>query len=501
MIQPKAHADRDHVFHEMTRSLCPECLRTVDAKVLIRDGKVFLSKWCPEHGETEALVYSDARYYLDACRYNKPGRIVEHAATRRDKGCPWDCGICEDHEQHTCVGLIDVTDKCNLRCPTCFAGTEGRSYLSLAQIDGMIDAFICQEGDPSVLQISGGEPTEHPEIIEILRLATSKGIPWVMLNTNGIRLAQDPAFVKALAGLKDRLEVYLQFDSLKPGPTKSLRGIDCLDLKHAAVENCIRHEIPMHLACTVKKGVNDGELGDLVRYGIGTRFIRGINFQPAFWAGRFDDPVDPNDRTTLPDVLRGLEDQTGGMFRVSDFVPLPCSHPTCISMTYAWLKGDKVKPIPRFVDMDRYLDNFVNQMFMNPSSVHKQAIEGLFSMSAVASSAKTLLDFRCVCGNPFRKSLFSREGRRRLHDERLFRILVIQFEDKYTFDLKRVKKCCIGHILPDGRIVPFCSYNTLYRQSQGVSRWAEPPGGEAVTAAARTADEPAAAKPAAAEGT
>lgn len=472
------HQTRDYVFHEMTRSVCPVCLRTVDAKVLLRDNKVYLRKSCPSHGVTEALVSSDAASYIEAGKYNRPGRVVDHhRPAGTGQGCPWDCGICADHEQHTCVGLIDVTDACNLRCPTCFAASGGRSFLSLEQIGSMLDAFVRQEGDPSVIQISGGEPTEHPQILEILRLATAKNIPWVMLNTNGLRLAQDPAFVEALAEMRERLEVYLQFDSLKPGPTAALRGTDCLDLKLQAVDNCIRHKIPMHLACTVKKGVNDGELGDLVRFGVKTPYIRGINFQPAFWSGRFDAGFDPLERATLADVVAGLEAQTEGMFRKSDFVPLPCSHPTCISMTYAWIKNNgKVKPLPRFIDIDRHLKSFTNTIFMDPMKVYEEALTGLFSMSAVVSSAKTLHDFSCICGNPFRKAFFSKEGRRELHDQKLFRILVIQFEDRYTFDLKRVKKCCIGHILPDGRIIPFCSYNTLYRPTCDVSHWAEGAG-------------------------
>ncbi len=463
MPQDRKNQERDYIFYEVTRSVCPECLKAVDAKVLIKDNRVILRKWCPDHGYSEALVSTDAKYYLNACKYNRPGRILEEHITKREKGCPWDCGICPDHEQHTCVGIIDITDKCSLQCPTCFADSGGNNFLTLEQINTMLDSFVKQEGDPTVLQISGGEPTEHPDIIEILKLATRKEFKLVMLNTNGLRFADDLHFVERLAVLKDALEIYLQFDSLDPKATVQLRGGDYVERKMQAIQNCMRFEIPMHLSCTVKKGVNDGEIGDLVRFGIEHDYIRGINFQPAFWSGRFDHPTDPMERTTLPDVIHAIEAQTGGMFRQSDFVPLPCSHPTCISMTYAWINKGKVKPIPRFVNVDRYLDYFTNEIFMDPMPAYKEALQSIFSLGTVMDSAKTLMDFSCICGNPFKKEFFSKEGRRRLRDQKLFRILIIQFEDKYTFDLKRVKKCCIGHILPDGRIVPFCSYNTLYR--------------------------------------
>ncbi len=473
MPQEPKSAEQDYIYHELTRSLCPECMELVDAKVVIKDNAVIMKKWCPEHGESEALVSSDAEYHIQASKYNRPGRRVERPAAERKKGCPFDCGICPDHEQHICVGLIDITDKCNINCPTCFAGTDGTSFLTLDQVSFMMDSYIEQEGDPTVLQISGGEPTEHPQVIEILKMALKKNFMMVMLNTNGIRIARDREFVKQLSEIEGELEIYLQFDSLRQETTKEIRGGNYLELKHLAVKNCIEFELPMHLACTVLKGVNDDELGDLVKFGTETDFIRGINFQPAFWSGRFDHEVDPMHRATVPDVMKAIEEQTDGMFVKSDFQPLPCSHPTCISMTYAWIKRGKVKPIPRFVEMDRYMDYMENSIFLHPHKAYKEALQNLFSMSTVMSSTRTLLDFSCVCGAPFRKAFFDKGERKKWQDQKLFRIMIIQFEDKYNFDVKRVKKCCIGHILPDGKIVPFCTYNTLYRQENEVSRWVD----------------------------
>jgi 7,8-dihydro-6-hydroxymethylpterin dimethyltransferase len=478
------HTDRDYLFHEMTRGLCPECLQTVDAKVLIQDNRVILRKWCPEHGSSDALVSGDAAYYLDAHRYNRPGRLPAQSVAPRERGCPWDCGICPDHEQHMCVGLIDITDGCNIRCPTCFAASHGRSYLSLEQIEYMMDAYIRLEGEPTVLQISGGEPTMHPRILDVLRLAARKSFRMIMLNTNGILLGRSPEFARELAELKDRIEVYLQFDSLDDDATERIRGGRYVELKRRAVEHCAANELPVHLACTLIKGVNDGEVGDLIRFGLATDYVRGINFQPAFCSGRYDHDHDPMDRLTLPDVLNGIERETRGVFRRTDFVPLPCSHPTCIAITYAWVDRGKVKPIPRFVDMERHMKHFANSIFIQPMDAYREALENIFSLSTVMSSARTLMDFSCVCGQPFKKAFFSGAERRKLHDQKLFRILVLQFEDRHTFDLKRVKKCCIGHVIPDGRVIPFCSYNTLYRQHYDVARWAglapgeSPPGAD-----------------------
>ena len=210
---------REAIFTGLTRSLCPECRRVVDAQVPLRDAAIHLRKRCPEHGWHEALVPSDADWALRAPAYNKPGAVHRDFATEVDQDCPHDCGFCPEHQQHTCVGLIEVTSRCNLRCPTCFAdaGSHQRSAeaydLSLSQVEAILDRFVEAEGQPEVLQISGGEPTIHPRILDILAAAKARDIRHVMLNTNGVRMAQDPDFVEQLTRYNP--SIYLQFDGLR----------------------------------------------------------------------------------------------------------------------------------------------------------------------------------------------------------------------------------------------------------------------------------------------
>ena len=200
--------DRDEVFLEYTKSICPVCKAVVDAEVNVRDGKVFLRKRCREHGNFEALLYSDAELYMASMRFNRPGTLPLETQTEVRDGCPLDCGLCPDHKQHACLGIIEVNIACNLDCPVCFADSghhpDGFS-LSLDQVEAGLDAFVAADGEPEVVMFSGGEPSIHRQILEFCALALHKGVKTVVLNTNGIRLAHDRRFAPALAALGARI--------------------------------------------------------------------------------------------------------------------------------------------------------------------------------------------------------------------------------------------------------------------------------------------------------
>jgi len=452
---------RGHVFDEITRSLCPQCRRVIDAKVFIRDGAVYLRKHCPEHGWNEALISSDATWHLNSLKYDKPGAIPYEFATTVQRGCPFDCGLCPEHQQHTCVGIIEVTTRCNLTCPVCFAGAGGGYDLSVAQVEAILDRLIATEGQPEVVQISGGEPTLHPQVLDIVAAARDRDIRYVMLNTNGLRLAQDPAFVQQLA--RYRPYIYLQFDGVSAETHQILRGRDLRAIKRQALDNLAQAGVYAVLVVTVIRGVNDGEIGDILRFGLEHPAVLGVSYQPVTFAGRCLEHHDPLHRTTLPDVLHAMEAQTDGLFRVSDFWPVPCPHPTCSACTYALVNEGEVIPIPRIVNVDDYLDFVTNRtVFMPDLSVElKPAVEALWSMATVMGSDKATGNLSCtVCGIDI-KLPFDLDQLR----EHFFGVFVHGFMDEYNFDMKRLMKCCIHQLLPDGRAVPFCAYNNLgYRE-------------------------------------
>src|SRR5438270_2841887 len=316
---------RDYTYLGATRSLCPHCRRLVDAKIIVRDGRVYFRKRCPEHGTVEDFVCSDVGYF-DRHEYSQPARVPRAFGTDAAKGCPYDCGLCPEHEQHTCVGLIEVTSNCNLKCPMCFAESgPGGQHIDFATYTRMVDRYVALEGVADIVQLSGGEPTLHPDIVRMARYAYEQPIHAVMINTNGIRLGHDPALVEQLATMRDRLEIYLQFDGFDTATHTALRGEELLDVKLAALENLTRHNLRCTLVCTVDHNTNLHEVGRVLRFGLERPSVRGVSFQLATYCGRHLDPRDLERRATMPDVVTALVAQTDGLLAESDFYPLPCA--------------------------------------------------------------------------------------------------------------------------------------------------------------------------------
>src|SRR3954447_10120616 len=235
--------DRPYIFFELTTSLCATCLRKVEAKVVIEGQNVYLHKWCPEHRFQKVLISTDAEYYKLCRQTLKPGQMPLRFNTPIQYGCPYDCGLCPDHEQHSCLALVEITDQCNLTCPVCYSDSSPRrpTHRSLEQVEFMLDRLVRDEGEPDVVQISGGEPTIHPDFFAVLDLAKRTPIRHLMVNTNGIRIAQDEEFTARLAGYMPNFEVYLQFDSFERDALMRLRGADLRGIREKALERLNRH--------------------------------------------------------------------------------------------------------------------------------------------------------------------------------------------------------------------------------------------------------------------
>ncbi len=453
MLQAPDVRERDSIFIELTKSICPECRKVLDAQVHVRNGRVYMKKRCPEHGWFEGIISSDAEMYMGASRFNRPGRIPFQFATEIRDGCPLDCGLCPDHQQHTCVGIIEVTQNCNLHCPTCFTDSPSGPSLSLKQVEDILDNFVKSEGDPEVVQFSGGEPSIHPQILDMLGAAKEKGIKHVMLNSNGVRIARDRRFVEELARIG--VVIYLQFDGFAESTFRTIRGLDLTKVKRDAVENLAEFNVDTVLVSTVQRGVNEQEMGAIVDYAMQTPIVRGVVFQPTFYTGRHPN-FDPMNRVTLPDVVKGIAAQSKFGFRESDFVPIPCCYPTCSSATYVYVDENGVLPLPRAVNVEEYLDYFKNRTIVDIDSVVQEAFDSLYSAASVPGSEKMMESYCTVCGIPF--DLGDLKNKVKM-------IMIQPFPDPYTFNVKQVMKCCIHELLPDKRIIPFCAYNNLYRET------------------------------------
>lgn len=476
-VEPaEVRRDRDEVFIEFTKSICPVCKVVVDAQVNIRDGKVYLGKRCPAHGRFEALVYGDAQMYLDSARFNKPGTIPLTLQTEVRDGCPSDCGLCPEHKQHACLGIIEVNTGCNLDCPICFAdsGHQPDGYeITFDQCAAMLDVFVAAEGEAEVVMFSGGEPTIHKRILDFVDLAQQRPIKAVTLNTNGIRLASDMSFVTALGERNRpgrRVNIYLQFDGFDERTHREIRGRDLRAVKQKALDNCADVGLPVTLVAAVERGLNEHELGDIIEFGLAHPAVRSVAFQPVTHSGRHLE-FDPLTRLTNSDIIHGIVAQRSQWFQAADFFPVPCCFPACRSITYLLTEGTPgtpdfgLVPIPRLINVEDYLDYVSNRIV--PDHTVRDALEQLWSASAFMgtdttqdklAAAAAALDCADACGINLPEAIADLS-------ERAFMIVIQDFQDPYTLNVKQLMKCCVEEITPDGRLIPFCAYNSVgYRE-------------------------------------
>jgi len=464
-----------------TKSICPECLKVLDATIFEEDGKVYIKKTCPEHGYFQEVYWSDYAQYERAEKFRHDGSGLKNPRTKTVKGCPYDCGICPEHKSHTALAIIDVTNRCNLKCPVCFANAAAAGYVyqpTKEEIRGMLENLRRNDPVPATaLQFSGGEPTIRNDLFELIRMAKDLGFRHLEVNTNGIRLSQSVDYCKQLkeAGMST---IYLQFDGLTSDVYKFMRGIDLLDIKMKAIENCRKAGIDsMVLVVTLVKGVNDNQLGDIIRFAVKNfDVIRCINVQPVSLCGRLPETEREKMRITIPDFMRLVEEQTEGTIKVSDFYPVPTvvpvskavgalkdknyvefsAHPHCGMATYLFIDKGKITPITKYGNIEKFVGT-VNSVYNDAMKGNKRRAK----MRLLAAARHMKLGF-------LRKYVWKviKEGDyKALGDLQRQAILLssMHFMDPYNFDLERVQRCVIHYAVPDGRIIPFCTMNSIHR--------------------------------------
>ncbi|MHB1453460.1 MAG: radical SAM protein [Saccharofermentanales bacterium] len=450
--------DNDYIYYQSTKSLCDVCLKQIDGKVTIENDSVFIRKYCPVHGGQRHLLEEDAQYHLKKVLYDKPS-TKHRCESEVERGCPYDCGLCPDHDQHTCIGLIEITDRCSISCPMCYAscGDAGKD-LDIGTIGRMLDFYIEAEGGKAeILQISGGEPTMHSDILKILQMCKSRNIGHIMLNTNGIRLAEDEDFVRALGQLTDGFEIYLQFDSLYDAVYEKTRNIRMLDIKTRAIANLNKYNIPVTLVCTVIEGVNDRELSDIIQYGLGTSCVRGVNFQPVARFGGYKNAVE--DSLTVSGIMHRIEKTSNKLLKSSDFVPLPCNVER-VAVTYLYKSGDGFVPITRNRNIEKYVPYISNTFFFTIEDILAQGEAPSFGF---CKCLDFLNDFNRIVPKNF--LLWDKDARVRYLNENTFRVTISSFVDRYNFDLKSMQKECVHIITKDLTRIPFSAYNIIYRDN------------------------------------
>lgn len=450
--------DRDYVYYEYTNSLCNECLKVIPTKIVFKDNKVYLLKHCSEHGEQLELLEHDIEYFKHKRDYDKAGTVTK-TQTEVKHGCPYDCGLCPNHDQHSCINLIEVTDKCNMCCNTCYASSGKGKDKDLKTIKKMIDfAADAEGGRGEVIQVSGGEPTLHKDIIEIIEYAREK-FQYVMLNTNGIRIAEDLDFVKELSKFKGRFEIYLQFDSFDDDIYTKIRGRSLKKIKEQAVSNLKEYNIPITLVMTLERDLNDKEIGKVITYGIETSNIRGVNIQPVAYFGRKNGNIDRKNRVTLTDTIRLIEEQTKKMIVKEDFVPLPCNVER-VSLTYLYKTKNGFLPITRTNNIKKLLPYINNTFTFKIEDALTNGRDIIFG--SCCNPLIFLKEFKKFVPKDFMS--WDIEERSEYVSNNTFRITITSFLDRYNFDIKSMQKECAHIVTEDLKRIPFSSYNIIYRE-------------------------------------
>jgi len=468
-------------------SLCPVCLKVINARIFQEGDAVMIEKRCEEHGSFKDVYWSDATLYKRFMGYWIDGSGIDGSSSAR-QGCPFDCGPCKNHKTGTLLANIDVTTRCNLSCPVCFADAgDSANEPTMDQLRTMMQILRDQKPVPcSAIQFSGGEPTMRNDLPEIVALARQLGFSQIQVATNGMKLATSPDLCRNLVrnGLTT---IYLQFDGVTSEPYKTLRGRDLLPMKHRAIANLRAAKLTSTvLVPTLAKGVNDNQVGDIVKFAsCNSDVVKGVNFQPVSFAGRIDQAERKEKRITIPDVLSLLEDQTDNEITIDDFYPAPfvapisnliaadtgmlqptlTVHPCCGAGTYVYCVKGHMTPITRFVDVEGLMERIkevvqdydgsrlgrlrMNGMILKelPKFINDSRMPGSLNLTGLLLSV-------------FRNGTW--ESLAEFHNNSLF-IGIMHFQDPYNMDLERLQRCGIHYILPDGRIIPFCSHNTVHR--------------------------------------
>lgn len=466
-----ADSKEREVFHSYSKAMCPKCRELVDATRIIRDGKVYLRKQCPRDGRSEALISGDSEWFLKMFAFIKPGSVPLKHSTPVSEGCPKDCGLCADHEQHSCLPIIEITNHCNLECPICIVQNKNNYMMTRAEFAGIIDGLIEKEGTLETVNLSGGEPTIHPEFFAFLDIAKRPEIARVSVSTNGLRIATDFAFCQELA--KRKVYVNLQLDAMTNPELRTLRGSgDQETAKKKALENLEKAGVRTTIISTVARGINDSKIGECVKLLLEKDFILSLLFQPAAYTGyggAHFAPHNPMDVLTIPDIVNAMDEQTGGLLKKKDFLPLPCSHPACFGLTYLLRTEDGYVPFPRFLPLERYMEMISNRGTIRPDEKFEGAmaetIDELWSGNGqIPDTPKILHALKKAIRGMYPKGR-ALELEERLHiGEGLVKTVFIHaFMDEHTFEVDRIKKCCTHYALPDGKLMPGCAYNMFYR--------------------------------------
>ncbi len=434
-----------------TQSLCPICLKKLDAFIITEGKNSYMSKTCTEHGTFSSVLWRGGMPMAEWVQ-TKERAHIENPVTKVNLGCPFDCGLCEEHRQHTCTALIEVTQNCNLTCRFCFADSSARMSKepSLEEIRFQYQSILRVSGICNI-QLSGGEPTIRDNLPEIIKMGTDMGFSFIQVNTNGIRMADDENYVIALkeAGLSS---IFLQFDGTSDEVYKTLRGKALFDKKVKAIEHCKKHDIGVVLVPTLVPFVNINQIGEIIQFGIEhAPTVRGVHFQPVSYFGRMPKSPQDIDRITLPEIMDEISRQTQGMIQIESLKPPGCENSLCSFHGNYIIEEQGLKQVTKRASC---------------CCSTQKAEEG--AIKAKAYVARTWSNNSCSEENQADDSDWDKIIKNIKRNS--FSISAMAFQDAWNVNLERIKDCCIHVVTNDGRLIPFCMYNLTNAEGKSLYR-------------------------------
>ena len=433
-----------------TKSVCPVCLGVIEAMYLSRGEKVYMEKQCAKHGNFSAHVWTGA---------NEFAKLVKAGTGQACRSDPKNCAGCDEHQQKTCCVLLEITGRCNLSCPVCFAGSSEGVKSDDPTLETISDWYdvLMENGGPFNIQLSGGEPSLRNDLPEIIRIGKEKGFPFFQLNTNGIRLGREPEFARTLAdaGLNT---VFLQFDGLSDEVYKQVRGRALIEEKEAAIENCGRAGLGVVLVPTIVSGINNHEVFSILEYAKShSPSVRGVHFQPVSFFGRYPENSGSGKRITIPDLLSDIEKQSAGEIKKSDFSPANAEHPLCSFHADYLIEADE------FVLQESASSGCCCSVSSDQSRrvVARKWSSAKFPENLITSEEKQ--KYKLDAFDVFLKESAEREAKK-------FALSGMAFQDAWNFDLDRIGRCYISEVSPDGQMIPFCAYNLTDLKGKGIYR-------------------------------
>jgi len=472
-----------------TQSLCPECLAVISAREYEKDGKVFMTKTCAEHGTFNDIVSSDVRIFQEIERWHfRDGQGFSEPQVSGAAHCPSSCGICNQHVTHTAVANIDLTGKCNLSCNICFADSNTSRYEpSLAEITQMLQRLRATKPAPcTTVQYTGGEPSVHPDFFDIVRTTRELGFTHIQVATNGLKFA-DPDFAAQArdVGLQ---YLYLQMDGVTDDVYEKIRGRKLFDVKMQVIESARKAGLRIIFVPTILRGVNDHQIGDLIRLAFDNLdVLTGISFQPIVFTGRYPEDHRLRERYTLADMMLDVGRQTGMADPYTDWFSLnsgapfahlaesltgnPVSnhtcHPHCGAMSLMFVdKHKNAVPVTRFLDLYAALKD-IDSLAASTGKTWFKMFSQLKTLNVLhrhfrADQAPEGLSFmkflQTLDGYSDKKYSWSDEYRG--HTYKTFFLFGMHFMDAYNYDLQRIRRCAVHYSAPDGKLYPFCTYNS-----------------------------------------